>query len=62
MNPFPQPKSCSPERVSTFTGREIEINAIKSSLVEKERGIVSIIGDPGFCKSSIVTSGLESLK
>ena len=53
MNPFPQPKSCLPERLSTFTGREIEIDAIKSSLVDKDRGIVSVIGGPGFGKSTI---------
>ena len=53
MNPFPQQKSCLPERLSTFTGCEIEINAIKSSLVDKDRGIVSIIWGPGFGKSTI---------
>ena len=42
-----------PERLSTFTGREKEIEAIKSSLVEKDCGIVSIIGGPGFGKSTI---------
>ena len=47
------PTSRLPERLSTFTGREKEIKAIKSSLVEKDRGIVSIIGGPGFGKSAI---------
>ena len=42
-----------PERLSTFTGREKEIKAIKSSLVEKNNGIVSIIGGQGFGKSTI---------
>ena len=45
-----EPASCLPERLSTFTGREKEI---KSSLVHKDRGIVSIIGGPGFGKSTI---------
>ena len=47
------PTSRLPERLSTFTGREKEINTIKSSLVEKDRGIVAIIGGPGFGKSTI---------
>ena len=46
-------KTCLPERLSTFTGREKEIKAIKSSLVENDRGIVSIIRGPGFVKSTI---------
>ena len=46
-------KTCLPERLSTFTGREKEIKAITSSSVEKDRGIVSIIGGPGFGKSTI---------
>ena len=45
--------TCLPERLSTFTGREKEIKAIKFSLVEKDRGTVSIIGGPGFGKSTI---------
>ena len=48
-----EPTSCLPERLSTFTGREKEIKEIKSSLVEKNRGIVSLIGGPGFGKSTI---------
>ena len=47
------PTSRLPERLSTFTGRQKEINTIKSSLVEKDRGIVAIIGGPGFGKSTI---------
>ena len=47
------PTSCLPERLSTFTGREKEIKEIKSSLVENDLGIVSIIGGPGFGKSTI---------
>ena len=47
------PTSRLPERLSTFTGREKEIKAIKCSLLEKGRGIVSIIGGPGFGKSTI---------
>ena len=46
-------KTCLPERLSTFAGREKEIKTIMSSLVEKECGIVSIIGGPGFGKSTI---------
>ena len=48
-----EPTSRLPERLSTFTGREKEIREIKSSLVEKDCGIVSIIGGPGFGKSTI---------
>ena len=48
-----EPTSCLPERLSTFTGREKEIKAIKSLLVEKNRGIVSLTEGPGFGKSTI---------
>ena len=47
------PTSRLPERLSTVMGREKEIEEIKSSLMEKNRGIVSIIVAPGFGKRSI---------
>ena len=45
-------KSRLPEKLSTFAGREKEINTTKSSL-DKGCGIVSLVGGPAFGKSSI---------
>ena len=46
-------KSCIPEKPQTFIGRDTEVNQIISLLVENGWGIVSIVGGPGFGKSSL---------
>ena len=46
-------KSCIPEKPQTFIGRDTEVKQIISSLVENGCGIVSIVGGPGFGKSSL---------
>ena len=46
-------KSCILEKSQTFIGRDTEIKQIISSLVENGCGIVSIVGGPGFGKSSL---------
>ena len=50
---FLELKSCVPEKLSTFIGRDSEVNTISSLLVEKDYGIVSVVGGPGFGKSTI---------
>ena len=47
------PKSCLPEKLATFTARDTEVREIMSFLEEKDSGIVSIVGGPGFGKSTI---------
>ena len=49
------------ERLSTFTGRKKETKEIMSFLVEKNRGIISMIGDPGFGKSTMAVEVAHSL-
>ena len=46
-------KSCIRERQQIFVGRDNEVKQIISSLVENGCGIVSIVGGPGFGKSSL---------
>ena len=46
-------KSCIPEKPQTFIGRDTEVKQIISSLVDNGCGIVSIVGGPGFGKSSL---------
>jgi tetratricopeptide (TPR) repeat protein len=48
-----QLKSCIPEKPATFIGRDTKVKEIISSLVEKDCGIVSIVGGPGFGKSTV---------
>ena len=45
-------KSCIPEKLSTFVGREKEVENVLYSLLEKETAIVSLVGGPGFGKST----------
>ena len=44
-------KSCIPEKPQPFIDRDFKVKQIISSLVENGRGIVSIVGGPGFGKS-----------
>ncbi|XP_028397162.1 uncharacterized protein LOC114520982 [Dendronephthya gigantea] len=46
-------KSCIPDKPQIFIGRDAEVKQIISSLVENDCGIVSIVGGPGFGKSTI---------
>ncbi|CAB4029999.1 WD repeat-containing alr2800 [Paramuricea clavata] len=48
-----QIKNCIPDKPCTFIGRDAEVNEIISSLTENGCGIVSIVGGPGFGKSTI---------
>ena len=48
-----QMKSCTPDKPETFIGRDVEVKKIVSSLVEKDCGVVSIVGGPGFGKSTV---------
>ena len=45
-------KSCLPEKTQTFTGRDKEVKQIVSFLVAGH-GVVSLVGGPGFGKSTI---------
>ncbi|XP_028397069.1 uncharacterized protein LOC114520918 isoform X2 [Dendronephthya gigantea] len=48
-----QLKSCIPDKPETFIGRDDEVKQIISYLVENRSGIVSIVGGPGFGKSTV---------
>ena len=48
-----KPKSCLPETLPTFSGRDAEINKIISFVMDKEVGVVTAVGGPGFGKSTI---------
>ncbi|CAB3978152.1 E3 ubiquitin- ligase DZIP3 [Paramuricea clavata] len=49
-----QIKNCIPDKPCIFIGRDNEVNEIISSLTEKNGcGIVSIVGGPGFGKSTV---------
>ena len=47
------PKSCIPDKPGKFIGRGEQVERIISSLVEDNSGIVSVVGGPGFGKSTI---------
>ena len=46
-------ESCLPEKLSTFIDRETDVEKIYSLLVKDSSGVVSIVGGPGFGKSTI---------
>ncbi|XP_028397099.1 uncharacterized protein LOC114520948 [Dendronephthya gigantea] len=46
-------KSCIPDKPELFIGRDTIVNQIVSSLVHDACGIVSIVGGPGFGKSTV---------
>ena len=46
-------KSCLPEKSPQFIGRDTEVKKFITHLVEKDSGIVSMVGGPGFGKSTI---------
>ncbi|CAB3990606.1 E3 ubiquitin- ligase DZIP3 [Paramuricea clavata] len=48
-----QIKNCIPDKPCTFIGRDAEVKEIISSLTENGCGIVSIVGGPGFGKSTV---------
>ena len=48
-----QQKSCLPDKPPTFFGRDAEVKKIICSLVDEGCGIVSIVGGPGFGKSTV---------
>ncbi|CAB4002996.1 E3 ubiquitin- ligase DZIP3 [Paramuricea clavata] len=48
-----QIKNCIPDKPCTFIGRDAEVKEIISSLMEDGCGIVSIVGGPGFGKSTV---------
>ena len=48
-----EPKSCLPDKLSMFTGREDEIENVISLLTDKEMAVVSLYGGPGFGKTAI---------
>ncbi|XP_028396945.1 uncharacterized protein LOC114520812 [Dendronephthya gigantea] len=49
----PQLKSCTPVKPETFIGRDAKVREIITSLVKNSCGIVSIVGGPGFGKSTV---------
>ena len=55
-------KSYIPDQPRTFIGRDEQVEKIISSLVYKECGIVSIVGGPGFGKSTIAVKVSHRLK
>ena len=54
--------SCIPEKPRRFLGRDEQVKQIISSLVNDECGIVSIVGGPGFGKSTIAVTVSHRLK
>ena len=50
---FLELESCLPEKSPQFVGRDTEVEKSITHLVEKDSGIVSIVGGPGFGKSTI---------
>ena len=56
------PKSCIPDKPGKFIGRNEQVEQIISSLVEDNCGIVSIVGGPGFGKSTIAVIVSHRLK
>jgi predicted ribonuclease YlaK len=48
-----QQKSCLPDKPPTIFGRDAELKKIVCSLVDEGCGIVSIVGGPGFGKSTV---------
>ncbi|XP_028396948.1 uncharacterized protein LOC114520814 [Dendronephthya gigantea] len=46
-------ESCIPRKPQTFLGRDAEVNRITTSLMKNNCGIVSIVGEPGFGKSTV---------
>ena len=56
------PKSCIPDKPGKFVGRGEQVERIISSIVKDKSGIVSIIGGPGFGKSTIAVIVSHRLK
>ena len=56
------PKSCIPDEPGKFIGRGEQVERIISFLVEDNSGIVSIVGGPGFGKSTIAVIVSHRLK
>ena len=48
-----QIKNCIPDKPCMFIGRDAEVKEIISSLMKDDCGIVSIVGGPGFGKSTV---------
>ena len=61
-DPQTQLKSCIPDKPKTFIGRDIEVKQIISSLVENDCGIVSIVGGPGFGKTTVAVEVSHHLR
>ena len=49
----PEPRSCLPDRLTIFTGRDAEIQNVITLLQDEKKAVVSIYGGPGFGKTAI---------
>ena len=49
----PEPRSCLPDRLTIFTGRDAEIQNVITHLQDEKKAVVSIYGGPGFGKTAI---------
>ena len=49
----PEPRSCLPDRLTIFTGRDAEIQNVITLLQDEKEAVVSIYGGPGFGKTAI---------
>ena len=48
-----EPKSCLPDKLPLFTGREDEIQKVITLLKDEEKAVVALHGGPGFGKTAI---------
>ena len=49
----PQPRSCLPDRLIIFTGRDAEIQNVITLSKDEKKAVVSLHGGPGFGKTAI---------
>ena len=49
----PEPRSCLPDRLTIFTGRDAEIQNVITLLQDEKKAVVSLHGGPGFGKTAI---------